>query len=199
MPKPTFYNLAEAKREKLMQALNREFSRVPLNEASISNIVKEADIARGSFYQYFSGKDDAFLYMLEQFAVESKDVFLNLVKESEGDLLRGLSAFFRRFLEEIEGIDFIRNTFHNMNLQTEEVIQKIFKDSGEVLKFEDIRACVGGKYAKLSGEEFYFVMDIMLGVTVHNILHKFGTGLEIEEACTHYQRELDLLESVVKE
>ncbi|WLV24482.1 TetR family transcriptional regulator [Aciduricibacillus chroicocephali] len=198
MPKPTFFNLAESKRDKLMEAIHTEFSRVPLNEASISNIVKEADIARGSFYQYFSGKEDAFLYMLEQFAMDSKDVFLELTKEADGNLIAGLNAFFRRFLEDIDGIDFIRNTFHNMNLQTEEVIQKIFKDEVEELRFEDVRSCVGGKYAKLSSEEFYYIMDIMLGVTVHNILHKFGNRLEIDTACEHYRRELELLEHLVK-
>jgi len=197
MPKPTFFNLAEEKREKLLGSLHEEFSRVSLNEASIANIVKNADIARGSFYQYFSGKEDAFLYMLEQFAIQSKANFLNIIEKEHGDLIAGLSKFFRRFLEEIDEIDFIRNTFHNMNLQTEEVIQKIFKDPVEELRFEDIRNCCGGKYEKLSGEEFYYVMDVMLGVTVHNILHKFHTGLTIDAAVEHYQKELDLLQKIV--
>lgn len=198
MPKKTFFNLAEEKREILLKSLHEEFSRVSLNEASIANIVKNADIARGSFYQYFSGKEDAFLYMLEQFALESKDNFLTLIEKEDGDLIAGLSIFFRRFLEEIDEIDFIRNTFHNMNLQTEEVIQKIFKDPVEELRFEDIHKCCGGKYELLSTEEFYYVMDVMLGVTVHNILHKFHTGLSIDAAVEHYQNELDLLQKIVE-
>jgi len=198
MPKKTFFNLAEEKREILLKSLHEEFSRVSLNEASIANIVKNADIARGSFYQYFSGKEDAFLYMLEQFALESKGNFLKLIEKEAGDLIAGLSIFFRRFLEEIDEIDFIRNTFHNMNLQTEEVIQKIFKDPVEELRFEDIRKCCGGKYKLLSSKEFYYVMDVMLGVTVHNILHKFHAGLSIDAAAEHYQNELGLLQKIVE-
>src|SRR5690625_5472893 len=66
MPKPTFFNLPKKKRDHLIQAATDEFSRVPLNEASIANIVKNADIPRGSFYQYFEDKEDAFYYLLEQ-------------------------------------------------------------------------------------------------------------------------------------
>jgi AcrR family transcriptional regulator len=57
MPKPTFFNLSTDKKENLIQAARREFSRAPLHEALISNIVKSAEISRGSFYQYFDDKE----------------------------------------------------------------------------------------------------------------------------------------------
>ena len=43
----------------------RNFLRNPYNVASISNIVREAGIAKGSFYQYFSDKQDLYRYLLE--------------------------------------------------------------------------------------------------------------------------------------
>ncbi|MCU5751761.1 TetR/AcrR family transcriptional regulator, partial [Bacillus cereus] len=64
MPKQTFFNLEREKKELLIQAAMKEFSRVPLFEASISNIIKDAGIPRGSFYQYFEDKEDVFFFLL---------------------------------------------------------------------------------------------------------------------------------------
>ena len=64
MPKDTFLNLSEDKKNKIINAAKKEFARVPIEEASIKNIVEEAEIARGSFYQYFESKADLLKYIL---------------------------------------------------------------------------------------------------------------------------------------
>ena len=58
MPKETFLNLSKEKQNKILNAAKKEFERVSLEQASIKNIVEEAGIARGSFYQYFESKED---------------------------------------------------------------------------------------------------------------------------------------------
>ena len=62
VPKSTFFNLNEEKRIKIEKALKTEFSRGSFEEASVSNIVTNAQIPRGSFYQYFEDKEDAIKY-----------------------------------------------------------------------------------------------------------------------------------------
>ena len=64
MATPTFLRLPQEKRERIEQAMLDEFSRVPLQEAQVSNIVKQSDIARGAFYRYFVDITDAYRYML---------------------------------------------------------------------------------------------------------------------------------------
>ena len=64
MPKDTFLNLSEDKKNKIINAAKKEFARVPIDEASIKNFVEEAEIARGSFYQYFESKEDLLKYIL---------------------------------------------------------------------------------------------------------------------------------------
>ena len=54
MAKQTFLNLPEDKRNMVVSALKKEFSRVPLKDALVSNIIIDAKIPRGSFYQYFN-------------------------------------------------------------------------------------------------------------------------------------------------
>lgn len=58
MPKETFVKLPEEKKDKIIKAAKKEFERVPFEQTSIKNIANEAEIARGSFYQYFESKED---------------------------------------------------------------------------------------------------------------------------------------------
>lgn len=65
MPKQTFMKLSEEKKEKIIKAAKKEFSRVTIEEASIKNIIEEANIARVSFYQYFESKEDLLRIFIE--------------------------------------------------------------------------------------------------------------------------------------
>ena len=58
MPTQRFFKLKEEKRRLILEAAAHEFSRVPYSAASINQIIKEADISRGSFYTYFEDKQD---------------------------------------------------------------------------------------------------------------------------------------------
>ena len=53
MIKSTFYNLPEEKRQRITDAIFNEFAGSSGERVSINNIIKNANISRGSFYQYF--------------------------------------------------------------------------------------------------------------------------------------------------
>lgn len=74
MPKDTFHNLSDVKRRMIFDAAVQEFSTRRFSEASINQIVKAAGIPRGSFYQYFSGKEDIFHYMFEEIVREKREI-----------------------------------------------------------------------------------------------------------------------------
>lgn len=65
MPKQTFLNLPEDKRNTFIEIALDEFARNDYNSASVSKIVEKAGIAKGSLYQYFQDKQDLFLYLLD--------------------------------------------------------------------------------------------------------------------------------------
>lgn len=66
MPKETFFNLDESKRNKIMEAAMVEFQQNPLRKSRVSNIIKGASIPRGSFYQYFEDLDDLYYYVIDE-------------------------------------------------------------------------------------------------------------------------------------
>ena len=58
----TFQHLDQTKQQRVLAALMTEFSQHPLAQAQVARIVKQADIARGAFYKYFSDLKDAYQY-----------------------------------------------------------------------------------------------------------------------------------------
>jgi AcrR family transcriptional regulator len=53
-------------REKLLAAARRVFARKGFGEATARDIVRETDLATGTFYNYFDSKEDAFRALLGQ-------------------------------------------------------------------------------------------------------------------------------------
>ena len=86
MPKSTFYNLNIEKREKIEKAIRNEFGKKSFSKASISNIIEEANIPRGSFYQYFEDKEDAIKYVIFNFIEMEKRQMKKILEKNNGDI-----------------------------------------------------------------------------------------------------------------
>ena len=65
MPKSTFFNLPEDKRSSIDKAILKEFSEYSYDASSINRIVEYCKIPKGSFYQYFEDKKDAYKYVVK--------------------------------------------------------------------------------------------------------------------------------------
>jgi TetR/AcrR family transcriptional regulator len=76
MPQDTFFNLPIEKRRAIEDVLLHEFAENDYRSVSISRIVAQAGIAKGSFYQYFENKQDCYLYLL-QLGMDEKMAFMS--------------------------------------------------------------------------------------------------------------------------
>lgn len=75
MPTSTFFNLPDKKREKLLECAIDEFADHDYQSASVSRIVSQAGISKGSLYQYFKDKEDLYHYLLTLAAQKKADLF----------------------------------------------------------------------------------------------------------------------------
>ena len=91
MPTETFYNLKTEKKERVIDAIIKELSSHTYEHINLSNIVRDSGIARGSFYQYFSDKDDLFIYFF-QYIGEKKALMYQDLFDPENEL-----SFLERF------------------------------------------------------------------------------------------------------
>jgi AcrR family transcriptional regulator len=78
VPKSTFLNLPVEKRQHIFNCALQEFARHPYEQASLTEIVNIADIAKGSMYQYFEDKKDLYKYVV-QTVYQHKRSFLQSV------------------------------------------------------------------------------------------------------------------------
>jgi AcrR family transcriptional regulator len=64
MPKQTFLNLPEEKRNHIINVAINEFVEYGFENASTNRLVSKSGISKGSFYQYFEDKLDVFMYLI---------------------------------------------------------------------------------------------------------------------------------------
>ncbi|OTN75351.1 hypothetical protein A5886_000421 [Enterococcus sp. 8G7_MSG3316] len=121
MPTETFFHLPAEKQKRIMNAAKKEFSRLPLKDASIATIIKDAEIPRGSFYQYFENKEDLYYYYFHTLKSDSQRDLIRSIQHENGDLFAGFEWYFSRMIEEVlkgKNANFYRNLFLSMDYRS---------------------------------------------------------------------------------
>ena len=135
MPKQTFQNLPEDKKRKILEAAKNEFSRVSVTEASINNIVTKANIARGSFYQYFESKEDLLLFMVNKKSEEVKKMVSEKIKE-KGDIFETFIFFYDKIIKtckDNKNKKFYKTVFANLRANDNIILGKAKEEIYELL------------------------------------------------------------------
>lgn len=189
MPKKTFLKLNEAKKNQITDAFLREFSIKTYDEASVSIVVKQLGIAKGSIYQYFENKLDLFLYLIS----ECSAVKMTHIGKIERKGYPDFWSYFRDLFLLGYQFDnknplqshFLHNLLDNLNSPT---IKHIFKEMMQqsVLAFENI--------VQHEVELGLFRTDISVK-TMGFMLYKIGTSIQEE---LMYQKTIDPHKSIEK-
>lgn len=197
MPKATFFNLPEKKRQSLIKAMELEFSRVPVFEASIANIVKTAGISRGSFYQYFEDKEDAYYYILQEQANRRNKQFIEQLTNHQGDLFEAITAFYYELLIELpddKEYNFFRNALLNVTHQIETIFNEIIESNLKSSGMEEITRFVNKDILNIeSNKELSHIIHIISAVAFRNFVEKFTKELSDDEAIERFKVEMNLL------
>lgn len=107
MPKETFIKLKPLKKKKLMDAMTKELSIHTFEHLSIANIVRDAGIPRGSFYQYFEDKEDLYLYYFKYIAEIKNDYFKDIFTNETMTFFERIENLFKQGL-------FFKKTFPDL-------------------------------------------------------------------------------------
>lgn len=95
----TFEHISVAKQDRVRQALLKEFSHYPLAKAQVARIVKEAGIARGAFYKYFTDLPDAYRYV---FGIAMYEIHKSMPKSPTFDNVDQYVDSIRQFMAETD-------------------------------------------------------------------------------------------------
>lgn len=212
MPTKTFFHLPEEKQQRLLEAAKTEFSRASLQEASIANIVKLAEIPRGSFYQYFEDKEDLYFYYFDNLRRDSKRDLEKEIEAADGDLIEGFDRYFTKMISEIlkgPNAAFYKNLFMNMDYRSSDRVTPSFsklkhfkqhphpetkKEMGQKM-FESIdHQKLKINDARELGLIIQFLMSIVIS-TITNAYKHMGEDpvYDVAKAITDFQLKIDWL------
>lgn len=119
MPSETFFRLSDSKQERIMEAIKEEIAKAPFENFSIGSVIKSCRISRGSFYQYFSNKEDIYMYLIYGYQKQIFSHMKDTLRSNGGDFFDMLEKTFRfavRMLCYKDSKAFRHNLFCNMRL-----------------------------------------------------------------------------------
>lgn len=195
MPKQTFFNLPDEKRKTLVNAAEKEFARVPLAKASISNIIKDANIPRGSFYQYFENIEDLYFYLVTRETKGRQALFIEMLEKHDGDIIEAMTEVYRDFLVQMpddQEREFLKNALMNVTYKMENDFIEIFEGNGDNLM--EITHLINKEYLNIKDEkEIFHIIQIITAVAFRNFVEKFSKELSDDEAMETFITEMNLL------
>ena len=192
MPKETFFNLNPEKRRKIEEAILEEFSKTPIEKASISNIITNANIPRGSFYQYFEDKEDAIKYIIENFIETEQKTRCEIMKSTHGNIFDASLSIFDHIIERAmipEKFKLYKNIFSELRRNN----TNFFKVKKENLK-NNMELCINKEMFKFENdEELYSFLEIVNCITRIAILDVVSKRKTDKDAKENLKRQLDML------
>ena len=197
MPTERFYHLSEKKKEMIREAAVQEFIRVSPEQASINQIVRNAEISRGSFYTYFEDKEDLMRYVFEDLIHQVREFCKNLLRDSGGDfwtLQQGLMDLVLQICREDQMPALTRTeSGHNtlMRLMWEKSSDEVCPEEiwmGELYQLTDCsRLRVG------SLQEYRILFSICIHCILAEIAELYEKGKTEAEARESFDRRLDYI------
>lgn len=199
MPTERFYRLPEEKKRIIRDAAFKEFARVPIDKVSINQIIKEADISRGSFYTYFEDKWDVLGYIFEESQARIHHLCSVYLEESEGDIWYMLQRIMDGLLEscsEQEKFDFVKNALSHAS--SDELVsslsgskQECDRLNDELLRYIFLHYNKGQLRPMEYGEFFAFFQFAMFAIAVE--VKRFFEGTSLEEIRESFKLRIDIL------
>lgn len=100
MPKQTFYNLQDEKRNKIIESAIDEFSQNLYVNASITKIAEKSGVAKGSMYQYFYDKKDLYKFILDMIGQQKLEYMKDVIAQKDQiDFISFMRLLFKNGLE----------------------------------------------------------------------------------------------------
>jgi len=194
VPKETFLKLSNEKQQKVLDAAKKEFARVPIENVSIKNIVEDADIARGSFYQYFESKEDLLVYLLKEKAEQVSNKVKEKIQETDGDLFETYIFLYDMAIENFmkkEDEDLYKQIFINIK-SSDESIFDLMKNTKpkDVIKYCDL---LNTKNLKIENQQDFMVICEMLNAITRKAIIKNFKRVSKEECRSTFLKEIEYL------
>ena len=201
MVKKTFYNLSPEKRERITNAVKKEFAQNPKEKVSINRIIKEANISRGSFYQYFDDKIDLVELLSINFKKNVMTYAINQLLSNDGNIFVVYENLFDRIVNDIAEEDnskFYKNILTHLKVNGNlfsDFMQYRLPDLQDKIKNDiNIGSFINAKYLNCqSEEEILHILNILNLVIINSVFNIFVKQSPIEKERQSFLTKLNLM------
>lgn len=195
MPFERFINLPQDKKRRIIDAALKEFARVPFQEISINRIIQDAEISRGSFYQYFEDKTDLQTYLLSDFRNQISEKIQAYLKEKRGDMFEmfedGLNFIVKVGMES-PFIDVCKNVFSQME-QCCGNHSRPFDTEEDGLFYKVMNIMKDEYYRNYEMEEIKIVWEMLIMMLKEAVVRIFIMNEPQEEVIQKYRMKIELV------
>ena len=177
--KPTFSNISEEKRTKILTVAVNEFANNGFNNANINTIAKKAEVSVGSLYKYFDTKTDLFLTSVN-FGISNLEAVLESVINSAEEVMVKLEKLIRIAIEFSRKSGVLIKLYNEFTGENDpELAKKIARSMEPVTAAAYKKAIVEGQ---VNGEIRTDLDPGMAAYLVDNIL----INVQFSYACDYY-------------
>ena len=201
MPTQRFLNLKDSKKNAILEAAAHEFARVPYSAASINQIIKEAEISRGSFYTYFEDKDDLMRYMLRGFRDTLRKKIFDYLEEENGNPFRLCTRLLKEWMKtggERLTFQIHRNLLADLSVTGQ---NQMFGIRGFLMKDELYKSFIEELYSRLDKDRYpttietlCYVVDMAMMVLIKSMAMYYQDPSEKENIIQILTEEMAILE-----
>ena len=195
MPTQRFLNLKDSKKNAILEA------RVPYSAVSINQIIKEAEISRGSFYTYFEDKDDLMRYMLRGFRDTLRKKVFEFLEEENGNPFRLCIRLLKDWIK--TGSERITFQIHRNLLADLSVTgqNQMFGIRGFLMKDELYKSFVEELYNRLDKDRYpttietlCYIVDMAIMILIKSMAMYYQNPSEKETIIQVLTEEMTILE-----
>ncbi|MGN1051496.1 MAG: TetR/AcrR family transcriptional regulator [Acutalibacteraceae bacterium] len=196
MIKDTFYNLPEEKRNRILKAIKHEFETAPINKISINRIIKEANISRGSYYQYFDDKNDIYIVAMQSSAKRFIDMQIEELDRYNGNIFDAFYSILCKIIKKQSEFGKKRKE-HFITSSTSMGLPSGLKLKWKIISYEDVerikRHIDTTSLNIIDDIDLDNIIETLMQITKGSVVNMFlGEGKE-EEIKRNYKRKIDLI------
>ena len=133
--KPTFDNIPEEKRLRIIETATKEFARKGYHDASISSIASKSNISVGAIYKYFDNKQDLFLTIID-YSIERMELLLRDLAKEDEDVILKVQKILREIIKSSREDSLLIKLYNGMTAINDKNLAKQFADEMERITSE---------------------------------------------------------------
>ena len=179
MPKSTFLNLHNEKKQRLIEILLENFSARHISQVKVADIVEDMAMSRGAFYKYFEDLEDAYTYTIQYYSIQIHRDILKYISQNKQDFFQGIENYLA-WCSELEQKSSYWQAIRFLTRSDDFTNHQRTKPSAESGRLKEWFKLLKANGFHITSEEeaisfLYFVMDLVINSLTDYIANDWTT------------------------